>query len=267
MLNISRPAVIRQYFGKDVVGSKNRYTYPRAASVGAVSLANDPSNFVTRPMSMDMIFIADRLHNILCANKLILNLEGINLEHKFNHMTLLTYYYSSVNDRKSSMGYHSDTYYRLKDGLFDDKRNSQVKNTVTCVLTVGDNRDLKWKRRRLGFERVRTKWIEDNDFGVTFNLCNSSVTVINPRDEDPLDITHEGKHTQYLHGGVSITGDKLSFGLVFRYVMGKASYSPTTHRMTSDNKQSKIDYSHLYEKCDPNDFITKLRTSYTDKFY
>ena len=94
----------------------------------------------------------------------------------------------------------------------------------------------------MGVERVRHIWIDDDDFGATFNVCNSSVTVINPRDEDSLDTTHEGKHSQYLHGGVSVTGDKLSFGFVFRYVMGEVTYSPTTHRMKTDLKESQFKY-------------------------
>ena len=99
-------------------------------------------------------------------------------------------------------------------------------------------------------ERVRQFWMDDDDFGTSFDLCNSSVTVINLRDADPLDSTHGVKHIQYIHGSVYITGDKLSFGLVFRYVMGEATYSESTHRMTNDIQGSKYNYGYLHDNFD-----------------
>ena len=92
--------------------------------------------------------------------------------------------------------------------------------------------------------------MDDDDFGTLFDLCNSSVTVINLRDADPLDSTHGVKHIQYIHGSVYITGDKLSFGLVFRYVMGEATYSESTHRMTNDIQGSKYNYGYLHDNFD-----------------
>ena len=53
-------------------------------------------------------------------------------------------------------------------------------------------------------------------------------------NEHPLDSNHDGTYSQYVHGGVSVMGDKLSFGLVFRYVMGEVTYSPTIHRMRNN---------------------------------
>ena len=84
-----------------MINTTKSYTYPRTASVDDVTLETDPTNFVTHPMSSLIIDIGDRLRRILCQNKSILDLEGINLDKKFNHMTLLAYYSSSVSDRKS----------------------------------------------------------------------------------------------------------------------------------------------------------------------
>ena len=109
--------------------------------------------------------------------------------------------------------------------------------------------------------------MDDDDFGTLFDLSNSSVTIINPRDEDPLDSNHDGTYIQYLHGGVSVTGDKLSFGLVFRYVMGEVTYSQTTHRMQNIITGSQYNYGNLYDNFDQGQFITNLRLSYINTFY
>ena len=90
VLNIDRPANIRKYFGAKVEGTKLRYTYPKTTLVGGVPLGTDPSNFVTRPMTDQMCYICDVLRKIMINNRSILNLDGVNLDNTFNHMTLLT---------------------------------------------------------------------------------------------------------------------------------------------------------------------------------
>ena len=275
-LNINRPAVIRQYFGLTVNDSTKRYTYPKVTSVGGVSLGTDPNNFITRPMNKDMYNIGNKLRQLLISNRSILNLEEVNLDNHFNHMTLLTYYSSSDSNRKSSMGYHSDMFYNLKDGLYDARRNSQVQNTVTVVLSIGDNRTLKWKRRFIGNRKGISKagvvtnrrvWVDDDTFNTCFELGNSTVTIINPLDEDPLYNTEGSVKTQYLHGGVNVSGDKLAFGFVYRFVMGQASYSDITHRMLTTDAVPNDDYNKLYNKVVQENFMNNLRTSYINKFY
>ena len=62
-------------------------------------------------------------------------------------------------------------------------------------------------------------WVEDYTFGISFELNNSTVTIINPNDKDTLRNTVNNLRTQYMHGGVSVTCDKISCVVIYRYVM------------------------------------------------
>ena len=43
-------------------------------------------------------------------------------------------------------------------------------------------------------------------WSASYDLYDSSVTVINPKNEDPLSSNNKSSLTQYLHGGVSVKG-------------------------------------------------------------
>ena len=47
------------------------------------------------------------------------------------------------------MGYHADYIYRPKDRKFDVDRNRQVIDTPTVLLSLGDTRKFRWKRRMI----------------------------------------------------------------------------------------------------------------------
>ena len=98
-------------------------------------------------------------------------------------------------------------------------------------------------------------------------MNNSTVTIVNPLDEDPLFNTEGSVKTQYLHGGVNVTGDKLAFGFVYRYVMGQGSYSDTTHRMVTTDTNTVHDYNYLYNDVAQDNFITNLRAAYMNNVY
>ena len=66
-LNILRPAVLRQYFGKEVAnihGRLKRCTYGSGTDSSSVGM--DPHNFVTRALSNEMIAMIDDIHEMLC---------------------------------------------------------------------------------------------------------------------------------------------------------------------------------------------------------
>ena len=65
MLNLVRPAVVRQYYGLQINETNIRCTYPLMTSLGKVSVGTDPHNFVTRPMCPLMKGLGNRLHGIL----------------------------------------------------------------------------------------------------------------------------------------------------------------------------------------------------------
>ena len=75
-LNIFRPAVLRQYYGLEIGTYNNkfqRYTY--GCGSGMTSVGMDPHNFVTRALNHKMIAMINDLHEILCNNRKLFNIE------------------------------------------------------------------------------------------------------------------------------------------------------------------------------------------------
>ena len=174
------------------------------------------------------------------------------------------------------MVFYSDCMYKTKDGSFDYARNSQQVNTPTVVLSLGDTRSLKWKRRHLLPKLQDTKvckgntvnvWQEDSSWDAEFELNHNTVTVINPGDENPRSMKNELTRSQYLHGRVSVTGDKLAYGLVFRKVIGRALFDESTHRMVVESDTIHTDYTHLHDKFDGSAFHSALSSKYLNRFY
>ena len=63
--------------------------------------------------------------------------------------------------------------------------------------------------------------VDDDKFGTCFKLGDSTVTIINPLDEDHLCNTEGSVKAQYLHVGVNVTGDKLAFVFFIDILWGK----------------------------------------------
>ena len=276
MLNLVRPAVVRQYYGLQIDTTNIRCTYPLMSSLGKVSVGTDPQNFVTRPMCPLMKGIGNRLHDILLQNKERFNLMSVDISEPFNHCTILMYYADQNNERKASMGIHSDCTYNTKDTKFDLKRNSQLINTPTVVLSLGDARTLKWKRRHLipklcktkgGKSKVRNVWHDDPLWDTRFELEDNTVTIINPGDENPRSDKNDYMRSQYMHGGVSVTGNKLAYGLVYRRVVGRARYDNATNRMIQHMAETPIDYAYLHDEFDGTQFHENLSSRHLNLFY
>jgi len=152
MLNILRPAVLRQYYGlnvKDVVRQKHsvqRYTYGSGSGTSSVGI--DPNNFVTREMSEDMKLMSIELNELLIKNRSHFKLDDANLDMPFNHCTVLVYYAGDSLKKHARLGMHSDCVYSVNTGFYVKKDNSQVQNTPTVIYSLGDTRSLHWSRRK-----------------------------------------------------------------------------------------------------------------------
>ena len=152
LLNINRPAVLRQYYGVKfdevcniVPGMEYRYTYGNGTGLSSVGM--DPSNFVTRPFSPSLHIIARELHSLINSNVKFFNVESVNTSLQFNHCSILIYYAGSDLKTESTLGMHCDCVYSVKDGSFTKNANSQVENTPAVIYTLGDSRILKWRKR------------------------------------------------------------------------------------------------------------------------
>ena len=219
-LNIHRPAVLRQYFGKEVSRTAEtsiRYTYGSGSDTSSVGM--DPHNFVTRSLSDEMICMIEDIHKMLTTSNTLLNMEGVDLISKFNHCTVLLYYAGEGLKKSTSLGYHTDCVYSPLTGDYISKNNSQKENTPAIIYSIGDKRTLNWKRRHVSANDNGGKvWSQSNDNTLTFELDSDTMTIIHPDDENPKSNRNKESMSQYMHDGVNITGETFSVGFVFRVV-------------------------------------------------
>ena len=146
-INISRRAVLRQYFGKDngYDSSKKgtlRFTYGYNKNNSAVN--TDPRNAVTKPFSYCLLRLSKAVHALLLKKKTELNLDGMDLTSCFNHCTALLYYAGKDLKPKSYMPFHCDISYNHR-GIYDDVKNEQVESTPSVIITLGDSCELNWQ--------------------------------------------------------------------------------------------------------------------------
>ena len=107
----------------------------------------------------------------------------------------------------------------------------------------------------------------DEVWSASYDLFDGIITVINPKDEDPLSSSNTSDLTQYLHGGVSVKGCQLSVGLVFRVFDYKAAYNESTDRMITTGSHNKDKYVKLYETFDTDLFSSNLFNAYINRFF
>lgn len=225
-LNILRPAVLRQYFGKEVTnghGQLRRCTYE--SGTGSSSVGMDPQNFVTRSFDKDMIAMTDDIHDMLCNERKKFDMIGVDLRQKFNHCTILIYYTGKGLKKSTSLGYHTDYVYSPSTGKYDSKSNTQEENTPVVIYYIGDNRKLNWRCKCIR-ECTSGKKIWEKKVGIkmSFELRTDSLTIIHPNDENLTSDKNKHDMRQYLHGGVNVSGHKFSVGFVFRAINVTAVY-------------------------------------------
>ena len=210
-LNIHRPAVLRQYFGKEVSRTTEtaiRHTY--GSGSGTSSVGMDPHNFVTRSLSDEMLCMIEDIHKMLTTSNTLLNMEDVDLISKFNHCTVLLYYAGEGLKKSTSLGYHTDCVYSPVTGDYISKNNSQKENTPAIIYSIGDKRTLNWKHRHVSAnDKGRMVWSQPSSNKLSFELDSDTITIIHPDDENPKRNNNNESMAQYMHGGVSLTGEKI----------------------------------------------------------
>ena len=82
-------------------------------------------------------------------------------------------------------------------GEYVTKHNSQKENTPAVIYSIGDKRRLNWKSRYISNNmKGRKVWKESNDDRMSFELESDTMTIIHPRDGNPLSekITYRGNN-------------------------------------------------------------------------
>lgn len=151
LVNLERPAVLRQYFGLDLDHADGPDHLPPleredlvwrscyGAGSGARTVGVHPIYSTTREMTAPMKIMADHIYNYLWER---FKDDNSVVVLPFNHVTILLYYQKEEDDvatdltnmQKSMIGYHTDNVYSSSLeilGKFLQEENSQVENTFT----------------------------------------------------------------------------------------------------------------------------------------
>ena len=246
LINLSRPAVLRVYYGlsKSCTKSLNaiRPTYGPISTSSSVGM--DPHNFTTKAMTLTLHRIGEKLRMYLKRNY---NGELLKcLDKQFNHCTVLIYSgHNNNGSSNSSLAYHSDCTFD-HTGNYLPGRNSQAEDSCVAVLTLGDSRTLHFKKRiAIRSKSGRKKWIQTDDKGISFELSDNSVFMLHPTDERPRVREEDECFSQYIHGGIKITNNNdLSIAFAFRVVCVDHEYDPVTSKLivTDDTLKRSDNY-------------------------
>ena len=135
------------------------------------------------------------------------------------------------------------------------------------MVNIGDNQNLKWRRRMLKYDIVtgRQRWEVDKAWKEVMHMTSGTIVIVNALDEIPSQHPTLGILVQYQHGGVVVSGNKFSCGYVFRVVKNS--------RLYNNNNQVIVDGLILSEKnmavmkqFDANQFHQHLIKLYRERF-
>ena len=233
LINLTRPAVLRIYYGLTKSSTRTlnsiRPTYGPTSTSSSVGM--DPHNFTTKAMSLNLFNIGEQVRSFLKSQS---NKDVVKcLSSQFNHCTVLIYSGENNNgSSNSSLAFHSDCTFD-HSGNYLQRRNSQKENTCVAVLTLGDSRTLHFKKRVVVKNKTgRKRWVETQDEGQSFVLCDNSVFMLVPSDEKPCLRSGDEYVSQYIHGGINITNkNDLSIAFAFRVVCQDHEYDPVTSKL------------------------------------
>jgi len=164
-------------------------------------------------------------------------------------MTMIAYYDKTTET--CQLNYHRDCTYHHLSGRFEKGKNSQKENSFTCILTIGDPRDLHFKLHR---NKQPSDGLKEGPFPVdgnhthhVFTLTHGSLFVLSPEDEKTVlrQFSECKRKTFWKHGNVYFDGDGMSIGLVFRV---------TTTQYACDTKSgmavfSESEWSEIEKSC------------------
>ena len=85
----------------------------------------------------------------------------------------------------------------------------------------GSGTSLNWKQRN----SVNSKWSNYLTLSESYDFDSDTITIINQLDENPCSDKNIKEHAQYQHGGVNMSGEKFTAGVVYHVVNCDKSYN------------------------------------------
>jgi hypothetical protein len=100
-----------------------------------------------------------------------------------------------------------------KDGSFDQIKNSQIQDTITAILCIGDPQRLDFS-----IHKQTQRKIEKICNNKSVDLTHGSLFVLHPIDEKPLvrPFCNTTKPYFFKHSHKSVAKDQMKLGIVFR---------------------------------------------------
>lgn len=231
LMNISRPAVLRTYYGLDSQcispSHVKRATYGPTSLTGPLSM--DPRVYSTKPMSIAMYELGVSLKKFV---KLQLSKDsGLKSDKifdcEFNHCTVLTYN-AHIPNINNKLSYHCDCQYD-RHGKFMESQNSQGQNTPVIIYSLGDSRTLSFRQRSVtNGKKSFLRWKTEKVPCQKFELTDNSIFVLHPMDEKPTHRPPSQSLSQFQHGNVDVKDGNMSIALVYRNVTRTLVYDNVT---------------------------------------
>ncbi len=279
MTNIERPAVLRQYFGcKSTIHAEYdniefRHSYGVGNGSGCVTVGSDLNEVTTRRLEGELLELSELVYDEINCNSFIQ--KGLFSKRRqrdrirckpFNHVTVLLYFTRDGIRSHSKLNAHCDCTYD-KFGKFRKKMNSQVENSITASLTIGQKRVVNFYARSTEIisESQRGNWEKCKKIISLSALHDGDIMLIHPDDEKPffVDGNKNGRMVQIQHGNVKIDKNKLSVGFLFRQVdniqcYDKKSNTMTTHGVSTNRIQSNVTREFMKKNLNINKELLRM---------
>ena len=222
--NLTRPAVLRQFYGQTLPCGK-RFCY--GDGTGSLTVGTLPDYLITRNMTPEMTKLANHI------TWYVKRFTGKS--YMLNHCTVLFYYHKANESPNKMLGYHTDNVYSA-NGKFLRNKNSQAEDTPTIVLTIGNPRDLVVQKQKHTYckETKRKRWKETMKQNI--NLRHNSLFVLQSCDEKPFKVKMD--KFRWRHGVPNYhQKNHLSVALVFRSVTNTMDTVNTVKSLDSMSAQ------------------------------
>ena len=249
LLNIEKPTYLRQSFAKSVklsdehksIELKTRKCTTYGTGSGLRTHGTPKEQLVFRDFTPQIEYISQSIEKEV--TKQFSHDETVNTNVELNNMEIVTYY----DDKQ--IKYHRDQRFN-RNGEFLEKENAQKKHTVTCILVVGDDRDLEFQlfrnKTKNDIRRGNVKII-DSDSKVVFHLKHGDLFFLHPEDERdqirrayPNSFNHLTFFKHMCKGLKKQVG--MSHGLVFRCCVHENEVDVQTGRLVMSVNEKIKDY-------------------------